>query len=104
MRFPGSRKYPKEVLVNDELWAIKFCRKIPERHYGREVIWGLCDPSNLTIYIKYGQSREQTFSTLVHELLHAIEHSWNIAIDRTNDHPKVYKLECAIVQILKTIG
>lgn len=101
MIFPGIRKYPKVVKIKDDMWSVKFVNKVPERHYGKEVICGLCDPSEMTIYIKTGQSREETFSTFVHEILHAIEASCDFYIDRAHDHPKVYALEAVIVQILK---
>lgn len=101
MLFPGCRSYPKELVINDDIWIVKFCKKIPERHYGREVIWGLCDPSEMVIYLRYRQKNFDLFCTFVHEMLHAIEHSYDIVIDRAADHPKVYILEKAIGQILK---
>ena len=63
--FPGYRKYPKEIIIGEDIWTIKFCHRIPERHYGKEVLWGLCDPSELTIYIKYGLKRFELFLTFV---------------------------------------
>jgi hypothetical protein len=101
MKFPGQRAYPKTIRVNEDIWHIKFVRKVPERHYGKEVIWGLCDPGEFTIYIKQGQTREQTFSTFVHEVLHAIEASYDFHIDKTDAHPKIYAIELAIVQLLR---
>lgn len=101
MNFPGIRKYPKTMKIKEDVWHVKFVKKVPERHYGKEVICGLCDPSEMVIYIKTGMTREETFSTFIHELLHAIEASWDFYIDRSHAHPKVYALESALLQILK---
>jgi len=101
MKFPGYRDYRKTITINKDEWQIKFCSKIPERHHGKEVILGLCADDEYIIFLKYGQTRFELFCTFIHELIHAIEHSYNFTIDRRPEHPRVYDLAEAIGQIFK---
>lgn len=68
------KKIPKEVLIGDSIWTIKYVRKIPREPKTTE---GLCDPGEKIIYIKKGQSYEESQNCLIHELLHAISYEFN---------------------------
>lgn len=92
MRLPPPDKYPKEIVVKDEVWKIKFVKII-----GRDpnclgiTIW----PDRI-IKIKSTQSHPQILTTFIHELLHAIsfEHDFQLP------HKTVYDLERSIVDLL----
>jgi len=57
---------------------------------------GYCDDDAKVIYIKNGQTVADAFSTLIHELLHAMEHENKIKIS----HQGLYKFERAIFNFL----
>ncbi len=95
MKLPPIRKYPKEIRVKDEMYKIKFVRKIAGESSDTQ---GLCDPNTRIIRIKLGQSAAETFYTFIHEVLHAFEAEYEIK----TSHPDVYKLEKAIGDFLLT--
>lgn len=86
-------KYPKTLLIKDAEYAIKFVNRIKDE---RKRVVGLCDPEECCIYIKKGQTRKETFSTFIHEVLHAIEAEYDF--DLTHRH--VYKLEAGISSLI----
>lgn len=95
MRLPTPRQYPKDIRVRDELYKIKFVRKIQGESANTQ---GLCDPSLHIIYIKQGQTHAETFYTFIHECMHAFEAEYDIG----TAHSDVYKLEKAIGDFLLT--
>lgn len=92
MRLPSVREYPKEVTIGQQVYKIKFVRKIE----GEGSTLGNCDPCNHIIKIKLGQSAAETFSTFVHEVLHGVENEHGFELP----HAHVYKLERAIADFL----
>lgn len=62
---------------------------------------GICSHTDMEIVIKTGMSHWDTWDTFIHELLHAFEASYNTDLDVTKDHPLVYTLTAAIVQVLR---
>jgi len=92
MELPPVRKYPREWHIKDDIWTVKFVRKIEiptilaDEDY---VHFGECCPSDLEIRILQGIGRKESFDTLVHEMFHAIEISWDIKIP----HSIIYLLE-----------
>jgi len=84
--FPTCRKYPKDIMVRGTHWDIKFCRSTPE---GPDSDLGLNDPEARIIFIRYKQTPRETFMTLVHEWLHAVEAEYEIQIG----HPIIEVLE-----------
>jgi hypothetical protein len=85
--YPKMREYPKEILVVDSIYSIKFCRKIPG--INEDGLAGVACPSTKTIYIVLGQTPEERFSTFWHEVLHAIE----FETDKKIPHKTIYALE-----------
>ena len=85
--YPKQRDYPKQIVVSDVIYSVKFCRKIP----GLEDmdLAGVCCPASKTIYIVLGQAAEERFSTFWHEVLHAIE----FETGKTIPHKIVYAFE-----------
>ena len=85
--------YPKCIVVNDNVWDVRFVRRIP----GEDPFTsGLCDPSEQTIYIKMGQSPEERLKTFLHELLHIFEAEYKIDIP----HRLVHRLEDPFARFL----
>jgi hypothetical protein len=85
--YPKMREYPKEIVVSDVIYSVKFVRKIPGIEH--EGLAGVACPSTKTIYIVLGQSASERFSTFWHEVLHAIEFETGKPIP----HKTVYALE-----------
>jgi hypothetical protein len=86
MKLQGQRGYANTWLVKDQLWDLKFCRKIPEDSLG------ITDPSTKTVYVKQKQDRRELFFTFIHEMLHTIEDEYGFDLP----HKDVYLLEEAI--------
>jgi hypothetical protein len=87
------KDYPREILVGEELWKIRWKRKIIDN--GVECL-GLCCSLTKTIYIRLGQNKKERLSTLYHEVLHAIEYSYGIEIP----HQLVYDLEGPLSELV----
>lgn len=93
------KDYPREIMIRDSLWAIRFVRKPPgttDRYWND----GLCDPSANTIYIRLGLDEHERFKTFVHEILHALEHEYELELP----HHIVHALEEPILRILLDNG
>ena len=89
--WPAKKYWPQDLEIGENIWEIKFKKKIVE---GGVECSGLCDPGDRIIYIKYPQSPEELFSTLVHEVLHAIEFEYEANIGEY----KVRKFETGLIQ------
>lgn len=85
-------KIPKEMMIGDELWSVRFTRNIPSKD---KDLYGLCDPSDKTIYIRPGLSYRQRLDTLIHELIHALEFEHGFELE----HKHVYKIAEGLVNI-----
>lgn len=90
---PTPIDYPKEIVVGVAKYQIRWCRRIPTKNK-RDV--GLCDGTNKIIYLKAGYSHAETWSTFMHELIHAFEFEYGMELD----HKHVYKLEAAITDFI----
>lgn len=95
MKLPTVRQYPKTVKVADEIYKIKFVRKVPGQD---ENTMGLCDPETRVISIKLGQSVTETFNTFIHEVLHAFEYEYDLEVP----HKLIYAFERALSDFLLT--
>ncbi len=87
------KDYPKEILVRENIWDVKFVKRTLLNDL---YCYGMCDPSETAIYIKMGQTSEERLKTFLHELLHAIEHEYNIVIP----HKLVHRLEDPFARFL----
>ncbi len=83
MRPPKIRQYPKSVIIKDEEYKIRFVRKLGPKTFGE------CDPETREIRIRFGQGREETLKTMIHELFHAIEFEYDLKIK----HRLIHNLE-----------
>lgn len=80
----------REWKVNGSVYTIYFRRKI--KHHLR----GLCHGDTKSIDIALGMDMHETLSTVVHELLHAIEFENDFHIP----HHVIYKLEKPLLQFI----
>ncbi len=92
-----QRDYPRQLQIKDNIWDVRFCRKIPGEPPD---ILGLCDPSELTIYIKMGQTPAERFKTFAHEVAHSITYEYGIK----EDHRVIHQLEEPILRLLVDNG
>ena len=92
MKLPSANKYPKQFIIDSEVYKIQFVDTIL-RDKG---CMGVCDSETRIIKIKNGQSASETLATLIHELLHAMELEYDIKIS----HKNVYLLEKALLNLL----
>lgn len=95
MKLPKKRDYPKEVLVRGNTWSVKFVRKFSYCEDDEHIL-GECDPSEKIIRIRQGISPLQTWTTFIHELLHAFEEEYEFEVD----HDHIEKFEVAIVEFM----
>lgn len=94
---PRQKDYPKEILVGDSFYKIKFVRRICHAATGTDMqTLGTCCPDDKEILILQGLDPMERLSTLVHELLHALEFEYEIEIP----HKLIYQLERPITQLL----
>jgi len=89
MRIPSQDQYPKKVYLRDEVYKVKFVKGLKNI--------GETDPQKKRILIRAGMSRNETFRTFIHELLHFMEFEWPVKIK----HKTVYKLEKALYHLLQ---
>ncbi len=77
--------------IGEREYRIAWCERIE----GKDTL-GYCDDEAGVIYLKTGQTFEESFKTLIHELIHAFEKQYRIPLS----HRSVYKLELAIFELL----
>lgn len=87
------KDFPKQILIRDNIWSIKFVRSIKDQP--KDTV-GECDPGEHVIRIKLGQSREERFKTLIHELAHAICFEYEIK----ENHSTIHAIEEPILKLL----
>lgn len=86
------KDYPREFHIGDEIYRLKFVRKLPKDTVGE------CDPSSKEIRILVGQGKNETFKTVIHEIMHALFEFEN---DIEIKHMFIYKAEEVIFQFLR---
>lgn len=91
------RDYPKHLHIGENIWEVRFCRRIPDEP---ESTLGICDPSEYAIYIRLNQTAKERFKTLVHEICHAMCYEYNIK----ENHDVIHKLEEPIARLLADNG
>ena len=80
-------EFPKHLIINEDIWSVVFLNNFD----GDQV--GECCPSEMLIKIKNGQGADERLKTFLHEVVHAIEFSYNFQLN----HKHVYKLEEGLV-------
>lgn len=85
MKLPGQQSYDREWVIADEIWDLKFTKKLGEDNRGE------CCPAARAMFILQGQPRDEILWTFFHEVCHALEFSYDIEIP----HSQVYTFEKA---------
>lgn len=93
MKLPPASKYPKQFVIDDEVYKIQFVDTILKD----KGCMGVCDSETRVIKIKNGQSTSETLATLIHELCHAFENEYE---DLKISHKAIYVLEKALLNLL----
>ena len=92
MLLPSMKKYPKEIVIGEHVWKVKFVN--------RPLKWGAgqCSsrPRQILINMKANSNKYELFRTFIHEVLHAIEFEHEKRIN----HKTIYFLETAIADLL----
>lgn len=84
MKFPELEDYPDTIRIGKTSWKISFSNEVLKDDWA-----GYCCDESRTIYLAAGMGKKETFVTLVHELLHAMDFDFDIRIP----HRVVYGLE-----------
>lgn len=82
--------YPKKLYIGHEVYKIKFVKKFKDSRQRGE-----CDSGKKQITVLEGMSKRSTITTLVHEVLHAIEFEGGFPIK----HKTIYGLETALYEL-----
>lgn len=88
MQIPKIEDYPIQIYLRGSTYKIVFVNNLKDI--------GVTDPSARVIKIRAGMSKNETFRTFLHEILHFLEFEWPVKLT----HKQVYKLEKAIFQLL----
>jgi uncharacterized protein with PIN domain len=72
-------------------YTVAWCSRIQDKDD-----LGYCDTEARILFMKDGELIEETFKTLIHELLHAMDDTYKIKLS----HTQVRKLELAIAEFL----
>lgn len=83
-----QKDFPKELLINGNIWRVRFVRKIPGQDTATKECLGLCDPGQREILIKTGQAYLERLDTFYHEVFHALSFEYEFDIQ----HKIVHKL------------
>lgn len=89
---PVSEMLPRKVRITAKIsYSVLFVDKLENDDLGS------CDKNSRQILILLGMSKKETLATFIHELIHAIEFEYNIAIP----HLAVHQMDLAIEAILR---
>ena len=92
MKVPAVKDYPKVIYVRGDAYKLSFVKRL-DCH-------GITDSGRKTIKIRAGMSAHETFRTVIHEVLHAIEFTHPVRMK----HETVYKLEQALFELILDNG
>ena len=95
MSAPRIKDYKRTWCVGDEVWTIKFVRKVPGEQCD-ENLFGLSDPSEQCNYIRLKQNKFKILCTFIHEMFHSIEAEYDFKIP----HDLIWKLEIPIARFI----
>ncbi len=91
MKWPTRIRITAKVAY-DVLWVDGF-----ESDTEDEMVRGVCDHETKQIVLRNGLRPMWILRTFIHEVFHAVEHEYDIAIP----HKTIYKLERAFEKVLK---
>jgi len=77
-------------------WRIKFVKEVPTEE-AAEANWGFCDTGNRIIYVDINAPEDEAKSTLLHEVIEAINYTYDLELD----HTQIQTLEAALFEALE---
>ncbi len=90
-------KLPREFLVGDTIWRVKFKRHIEHGTDRNFQTLGLCDASIQEIHILLGLSPKERLRVFIHEVIHALEAEFGFVVPHDD---VLEKLDRAITRLL----
>jgi Zn-dependent peptidase ImmA (M78 family) len=87
--------FRNEFEIGEHTYKAAWCERIE----GKDTL-GYCDDEAKVIYVKDNQNLDECFSTILHELVHAMNHEYGMKLK----HTQVYKLERALADLLVKNG
>lgn len=84
---------PETLIIGDITWRI-----IRRSRLGKGVL-GMCDDAEHIIYIRTRLSEHDLLSTLIHEVLHAIEYTTQTPLP----HKSIYLIEAPLASVFKQL-
>lgn len=84
-------KIPSHLEIGREVWEIRWVAKFKDRHQVGE-----SDPEKRIIKIRKGMTTKETWATLIHEVLHAVDAEYDIKLK----HKKIYALDRAFSEFI----
>lgn len=72
MKLPSERQYPKRIYLGNYTYTVRFVSRLPKDTVGE------ADPVKCEIRILKGLGPKARLTTYVHEVLHAMEFSFDI--------------------------
>lgn len=90
----AAYKFPQTLKIKTAIWNVVITNTLVNNEWE---LYGLCDPSTRTIFIKKHLTQRQALSTFWHEVLHAFEYEYDLKLG----HPLINKLEFAIADLLR---
>ena len=95
MKLPNKKDLAKGWLINDSIWKVLFVKSIKYGNKNKGIV-GITDFSSQEIHIKTNQSKTETLSTFIHEILHAMDEEYDMKLT----HKQIYQLEEAIMDFM----
>lgn len=81
-----QKNFPKELMINDNVWKIKFVRSLKEHDTKTKICLGLCCPDERVIKIRNKQNYQDTLDSIIHEIIHALEFEFEFDLDHDHVH------------------
>lgn len=91
-----KRMYPSYVMVKGQRYDLHLTPYIAIGKAKPNEVIGWCAEKDKFILIHSGLSEKDAFSTLIHELLHAIDEEYGVRIP----HKLIYQLEGALAETI----
>lgn len=91
-----KRFYPKRLKIRNKMYELSLVNLDEKEENSDTILRGFCVPTAKFIAVEKGLSELEVLSTLIHEVLHAIETEYKFTIP----HRMVYGLEVPLARFL----
>lgn len=90
-----QKDFPRQIVIGESLWTVHWKRDIPGARPGR-IVMGMTYGDDKEIHIRMRLSAKERLATFVHELLHALEYEYGIAVP----HEVIYKIDAPLARLI----